>query len=119
MGWLKGFLGLETQAPQLDPPNPPEQAAQPEPPKGPYRDPPEAGKDLPFTFKVRGEDGRDPDVVNRCVQKAERRARRFFRGKEVRHRVTKREGDAIEFAFFRRSGRTLHVRVTRDPRECG
>jgi len=38
-------------------------------------------------------------------KKAQRRAVRHFRGKEVRHRVVRKDATEIEFAFYRRSNK--------------
>ena len=57
-----------------------------------------------------GEASRSLETVNKLKEKTKRRALRHFNGKEVRHRVTAKKPDSIEFAFFRRSGTPLKIR---------
>jgi len=58
---------------------------------------------------LQGEGERDLALVNTIKEKTRRRAVRYFAGKEVRHRVTSKKPDSIEFKFFRRSGRPMTI----------
>lgn len=69
--------------------------------------PPEEAK---LVCELKGEERLDADVIRKLKAKTRRRAKRHFAGKEVRHRVTKKEAGSIEFAFFRRSGKPLSIK---------
>jgi hypothetical protein len=43
------------------------------------------------------------DQLKTARAKAERRAQRYWQGKEVRHRVVRKNDTEVEFSFFRRS----------------
>jgi len=67
-----------------------------------------------FTWEVKGNEPKhSEDEIDRLKRKTERRARRYFAGKEVRHRVTVKGKDSIEFSFFRRSGKPVKIKWTR------
>jgi hypothetical protein len=57
-----------------------------------------------------GEDSRSKTEIEKIKVKTRRRALRHFDGKEVRHRVTEKKADSIEFAYFRRSGKPVKIR---------
>lgn len=109
---------------ETPPETPPESTGHPyrasEPPKP--AGPPAATKEIVVTCETRGDDGRDKKIVEAILVRTKRRAIRYFkgldrpeRGKEVRHRVTDRKPDEIEFGYFRRSGKPLHVRWRKEP----
>ena len=51
-----------------------------------------------------------PEKVEPLIVKTKRRAQRFFNGREVKHRVARKEaGKLIEFAYFRRSGKPVKI----------
>lgn len=97
----------------------------------PYRgsEPPrvEAPKPAPerpivVTCVTRGDEGRDKKAIENIVNKTRPRAVRYFRNlekpgseKEVKHRVTDRSESEIEFAYFRRSGKPMHIRWRKEP----
>src|SRR5512135_509837 len=56
------------------------------------------------------EDSKSKAEITKIKAKTRRRAIRHFEGKEVKHRVTEKKPDSIEFAFFRRSGKPVKVR---------
>jgi hypothetical protein len=56
------------------------------------------------------EGSRSKSQLDEIKKKTRRRAIRHFEGKEVKHRVTEKKPDSIEFAFFRRSGNPVKVR---------
>lgn len=89
---------------------PPAQPAQP------------AKRDIMVTCETRGDADRDKKTVEAIKVRTKRRAIRYFKGLgepgrkgEVKHRVTDRKPDSIEFGYFRRSGKPLHVRWHLEP----
>ncbi len=56
------------------------------------------------------EGSKSTEVIKALKVKTKRRALRHFAGKEVRHRVTEKKADTIEFAYFRRSGNPVRIR---------
>lgn len=116
------FMAMFGPAPGLPPPaeTPPESKGHPyrapEPPK-----PAELKRpDIVVTCVTRGDADRTKELVESIKVKTKRRAIRYFRGlgqsgKEVRHRVTDRKPDSIEFGYFRGSGMPLHVRWHLEP----
>jgi hypothetical protein len=92
-----------------------------EPPKIEQPKPPPE-KPVIVTCVTRGDEGRDKKAIEVIKEKTRPRAVRYFRNldrpgseKEVKHRVTDRTADEIEFAYFRRSGKPMHIRWRREP----
>lgn len=92
-----------------------------EPPK---IEPPKPAPERPIvvTCITRGDEGRTKKEVENIVNKTRPRAVRYFRNlerpgseKEVKHRVTDRSENEIEFAYFRRSGKPTYVRWRKEP----
>jgi len=79
---------------------------------GPYRSEPSVKPkkvhppkdELKLVCTLTNEDAKSVETIKTLKEKTRRRALRHFAGKEVRHRVTEKKPDSIEFAFFRRSG---------------
>jgi hypothetical protein len=57
--------------------------------------------DLPLVCTITDTKGLSKTELKKLKEKTRRRALRHFAGKEVRHRVTEKKNDLIEFAFFR------------------
>ena len=79
-------------------------------------------REIVVTCETRGDADRDKKTVEAIKVRTKRRAIRYFkgldrpeRGKEVKHRVTDRKADEIEFGYFRRSGKPLHIRWRKEP----
>ncbi len=87
----------------------------------PYRSTPR--QEFKLALEVRGAEGRSQEVLDNLTTKAKRRALRYFRGqKEVRHRVKEKhraehelQTSVIEFSFFRRSSKPVHIKVAGVP----
>ena len=63
---------------------------------------------------LQNENTKDITVINNLKEKTRRRAKRRFSGKIVKHRVTEKNANSIEFAFFRRSGTSpIRIRLSR------
>ena|SRR5271157_875469 len=85
---------------------------------GPYRSEPtikpkkiHPPKDeLKLVCTLTNEDAKSVETIKTLKEKTRRRALRHFAGKEVRHRVTEKKPDSIEFAFFRRSSKPVKIR---------
>lgn len=84
---------------------------------GPYRSEPSVKpkkvrppKELKLVCTLTNEDAKSVDTIKSLKEKTRRRALRHFEGKEVRHRVTEKKTDSIEFSFFRRSGKPVKIR---------
>jgi hypothetical protein len=75
----------------------------PEDPKDEAKKPGEVIPDIPLVCTVTDEKGLTKTELKKLKEKTRRRALRHFAGKEVRHRVTEKKNDLIEFAFFRTS----------------
>lgn len=60
--------------------------------------------------EMEGHTTRSEEVMTKLKEKTERRARRHFAGKNVKHRVVKKDENSIEFAFFRRSSSPTRLR---------
>ena len=91
-----------------------------EPVKAPYRDPapepPEAhDESLKLICTLTNEDSRSLSEIEAIKKKTRRRALRHFagEGKVIRHRVTEKSNDFVEFSFFRRSGKPVKIRWQR------
>jgi|SRR5580692_12003271 hypothetical protein len=56
---------------------------------------------LDLMYNVQGGDNIAPDKLEEFMEKSRRRAVRHFSGKEVKHRVTHKSADTIEFVFNR------------------
>jgi hypothetical protein len=98
---------------------PPESNGHPYRASGP---PPAAEREIVVTCETRGDADRDKKTVEAIKVRTKRRAIRYFKGldrpekgKEVKHRVTDRKPDEIEFGYFRGSGKPLHVRWRKEP----
>ncbi len=59
---------------------------------------------------LQNEDSKSVAIIKELKAKTRRRALRHFAGKEVRHRVTEKKPDSIEFSFFRRSGKPVKIK---------
>jgi hypothetical protein len=59
--------------------------------------------EIPLVCTVTDTKGLTDTELGKLKEKTRRRALRHFAGKEVRHRVTEKKNDLIEFAFFRTS----------------
>lgn len=103
---------------------PPESQGHPyrgsEPPKVALKPAPE--RPIVVTCITRNDEGRDKKAVETVKDKTRPRAIRYFRNlerpgseKEVKHRVTDRSENEIEFAYFRRSGKPMHIRWRKEP----
>lgn len=133
MGWWKSLVkGMQEfvcgSAPEDHEDEEPEDTSPPTP-RSPVATPPEAKpyrkpaspvlvKAEDLMYNIRGDEGRDAAVIEAIKTKTKRRALRYFNGtseREVRHRVTEKKTDSIEFAFFRRSGKPLHIRWQNKP----
>jgi hypothetical protein len=78
---------------------------EPKPPPGaPYR----AVLEPVLMYNMQGGEDLDYFLLQEFKEKSRRRARRYFEGKEVKHRVTHRSRDVIEFEF-NRAGDPNHV----------
>ena len=80
---------------------------------GPYRTNPVPSSPMveeKLVCTLTGEATRDLTIINTIKDKTRRRAIRHFAGKEVRHRVTEKKPDSIEFKFFRRTSTPLTIR---------
>lgn len=64
-----------------------------------------------FFIRVSGKEGRSEETLKLLRTKAKRRALRHFQGKTVTHRVVKKDETSIEFAFYRRSGKPVNIRL--------
>lgn len=91
-----------------------------EPPKIEPKPAPE--RPIVVTCVTRNDEGRDKKAIETIKEKTRPRAIRYFRNlerpgaeKEVKHRVTDRSADEIEFAYFRRSGKPMHIRWRKEP----
>jgi hypothetical protein len=67
---------------------------------------------LYYKFTI-GKNARNAYDLADLKAKTKRRALRYFRGVEVKHRVVNKDANSIEFAFFRRSGTRLQIRWRR------
>ena len=67
-------------------------------------------QDLKLMCTLQNESHHSLGVVDNLKEKTRRRALRHFAGKEVRHRVTEKKNDSIEFSFFRGSGNPLKIK---------
>jgi hypothetical protein len=89
--------------------------------ESPYRSTPR--QEFKLALEMRGHEGRSQELLDNLTAKAKRRALRYFRGqKEVRHRVKQKsrathelQTSVIEFSFFRRSSKPLHIKVAGVP----
>jgi hypothetical protein len=125
------FLSMFGPKQELPPGPDPQDAPPPASDGHPYRasDPPAVTtaivpkqRDIMVTCVTRGDADRTKEVVESIKVRTKRRAIRYFKGLgepgrkgEVRHRVTDRKPDSIEFGYFRRSGKPLHVRWHLEP----
>jgi hypothetical protein len=85
--------------------------------KTPYRTSPIPPPPLPepkLVCTLQGEDGRSVEEINIIKSKTRRRAIRHFAGKVIKHRITDKKSDSIEFKFFRRSGKPVTIRWTKE-----
>lgn len=105
--------------------------APPESQDHPYRgseppkiEPPKPAPERPIvvTCITRNDEGRDKKAIESIKEKTRPRAIRYFRSlerpgteKEVKHRVTDRSENEIEFAYFRRTGKPMHIRWRKEP----
>jgi hypothetical protein len=56
---------------------------------------------IDLMYNIQGGEGLAPDKLEEFMAKSRRRAIRYFSGKEVKHRVTERKADSIQFEFNR------------------
>jgi len=77
----------------------------------------ESSVPMKLHLTVTGGEERDQSVIDSLAAKAKRRALRHFKGKKVRHRVTRQETNSVEFSFFRRSGKPVRIRVEQIPQQ--
>jgi hypothetical protein len=128
-GWFRAFVcgSEETQPRRSEEPGPTEQISEPSPPSPrsdhPYREPPASvaeddgdgviGAEL---VSITGDEKLPESFMNTCKDKSKRRAIRYFKGKEVKHRVTYKSKDEIELEFNREgdpgkiAGKSVRIR---------
>lgn len=125
------FLSMFGPKQELPPGTNPQEDIPPASDGHPYRasDPPATTvtvvpqkRDVMVTCETRGDADRDKKLVEAIKVRTKRRAIRYFKGLgepgqkgEMKHRVTDRKPDSIEFGYFRRSGKPLHVRWHLEP----
>lgn len=87
------------------------------PPREPYREP---DREVPIDlmWNIQDDGARAESIREEIRTKTRRRAARYFAGKAVRHRVTDRKPDSIEFSYFRGSGKPLKIRWTNKANEA-
>jgi len=100
---------------------PEEPAPKPADAKAPYRTEPtskpepakpEAEKPkFKLVCTLTNEDRKTKEEIQKIKVKSRRRALRHFQGKEVKHRVTEKTPDAIEFEFFRSPDKSRSVKI--------
>ncbi len=120
--WAKRLYNCLFEDSKPESPAPaPEEKPDTAPISSPYREPvvkAEAIEGMELSFTVSGEGSHSKDFIATAINKSKRRAKRYFQGKEVKHRVTKREKNMIQFAFARGKYKSLVpilVTVTRTP----
>jgi hypothetical protein len=81
--------------------------------KTPYRTPvpsdPKA--ELKLVCTLTNDTNQSVASVDKVKEKSRRRALRHFRGEEVKHRVTEKTPDFIEFEFFRTPDKSHSVKI--------
>ncbi len=96
----------ETTTAEVTPPESTEVASPPD--SSPYRK-----SEEPVLVSFTGTEGRDETIIESIKEKTKRRAKRYFEGKEVKHRVHSKKDDSIAFRYFRGSGKPVEIEWAR------
>ena len=98
-----GKIVAKFRSKQEAPPTPATPYRKPEPVEDELEKPGEVIIEIPLVCTVTDTKGLSEIELGKLKDKTRRRALRHFAGKEIRHRVTEKKNDLIEFAFFRSS----------------